>query len=158
MKTFRFVTLAFLLQEVCGLQDIPLLSEEPADAVVRNLQDTQYAFLLSNIDANNDWCVTATNGVNTNARLGFRKCSFTSAPLNQLWSLGSDGTMQSALNSSKCMVVNKGRNIFNGVRVHVGDCTDTTELNQFVHNGTTDNLKVSNTNFCITNRGKNANK
>jgi len=160
MKTFRFVTLAFLLQEICGLQNIPLLLEEPADAVVRNLQDTQYAFLVSNIDLNNDWCVTATNGVNTDDRLGFRKCSFTLAPpLNQLWSLGSNGTMQSALNPSKCMVVNKGAmNIFNGVKVHIGDCTDTTALNQFVHNGTTDNLKVSNTTFCITNRGRNANK
>jgi hypothetical protein len=119
----------------------------------------QYAYLVSNVRQNEDWCITATNGVATDFHnLGFRKCDFAGSPANQLWRLDAEGKMHSALDDSKCMIVNYGTDVFDGVRVRVTTCATTGSNLGFTHNGATDQIKLaSNQTFCLTNRGDDPN-
>mmetsp|Transcript_32818 Transcript_32818/g.54197 ORF Transcript_32818/g.54197 Transcript_32818/m.54197 type:complete len:328 (+) Transcript_32818:62-1045(+) len=119
----------------------------------------EYAYLVSNVRQNESWCVTATNGVSSDfGNLGFRPCDFNAAPKNQLWRLDADGMIHSALDDTKCIIVNFGNDVFNGVRVRTTNC-DTVSTNlQFTHNGGTDQLRLaSNDNYCLTNRGTSPN-
>lgn len=113
----------------------------------------QDAFLVSNIREDEDWCITATNGVSDGSNLGFRLCDFNGAPSNQLWKLD-QGKIYSAVDPAQCMIVNYGGSVFDGVRVRMAICTTDTIINQFTHNGATDQLRsTSNRGYCLTNRG-----
>lgn len=128
-------------------------------AVLGGANGQEYAFLVSNVRQNESWCVTATNGVSSDfGNLGFRLCDFNAAPKDQLWRLDTDGMIHSALEDTKCIIVNFGNNVFDGVRVRITGC-DTLSTNlQFTHNGSTDQLRlVSNQTYCLTNRGTNPN-
>lgn len=120
----------------------------------RLLQDEKYAFLVSGIDPDEAWCITAADGVNDFKNLGFRRCKFDDAPNNQLWRLDSEGKIHSKVDPSRCMVVDYGKDIFDGVRIRIANCDLNTDLNRFSHNGATDMLRVvEDQSFCVTNRG-----
>lgn len=117
----------------------------------------QYAFLVSNIRNNEDWCVTATNGVSNGRNLGFRRCDFNGSPSNQLWRLDS-GIFRSAVDDGQCMTVNFGSALFDGVRVRTAQCDSSSRNQQFSHDGTTDEIRLaSNNNYCMANRGDSPN-
>jgi hypothetical protein len=127
-------------------------------AFVVKAQVDDYHFLVSGIRTNDQWCITATNGAGDFVNLGFRECDFVGAPSTQLWRLRADGTMESAVESGRCMIVNYGTELFPGVRIRMSSCEPVTQNNQFQHNGATDQLRLVRDNtFCVTNRGTNPN-
>jgi hypothetical protein len=123
-------------------------------AKVRTLEDSDYGFLISSIDQDQDWCITATDGAGVNANIGFEPCNFVAEPSDQLWRFDGDGKIHSKLNDNRCMTVNFGEQVFDGVRVRMAACDQNTDLNEFSHNGDIDKLRlVERPDYCITNRG-----
>jgi len=127
--------------------------------VRRNLglhgDDDEYAFLVSHIRDDEDWCITATNGVGEGASLGFRRCNFDDAPDRQLWHF-MNGKFHSKRNHNRCITVDYGNHISVGTWVRMHDCDMDTDLNEFLHNGETDKIVVKHDRrYCVTNRGNN---
>lgn len=116
--------------------------------------DSDYAFFVSHINEDEEWCITASDGVGVNANIGFELCNFDAKPSDQLWRFDDDGKIHSKLNENRCMTVNFGEQVFDGVRARMADCEQDTELNLFSHNGNTDKLRLSDhEDYCMTNRG-----
>lgn len=114
------------------------------------------AFLVSGISDTEDWCITATNGSQDFANVGFRECDFVGAPSSQKWHLDADGKVHSGLDFDKCLIVGFGKEVFDGVRIRIASCDN--DLNKFSHNGGTGQLRLgSNPDFCVVNRGVNPN-
>lgn len=141
---------------------LTLMSASPAHGQSTKLRQKQkpqdspnYAFLISNISDQEDWCLTSPPVDEYDFRsLQFKPCDFSGRPKNQLWSLDASGKIHSALNYEKCMVVDHGTDIFDGVRVKMARCDLRTSLNRFTHSGGSSKLKVLvNEAYCITNRG-----
>jgi hypothetical protein len=122
----------------------------------RRLNDDGYTFLVSSIREDEDWCITATEGVGEFKKLGFRLCDFDGAPSKQLWKRDDD-KIRSKINPDRCMIVGYGKKIFNGVRIRVADCDIDSDLNSFLFesDGTTRILVNEDEEFCITNQGNN---
>jgi hypothetical protein len=114
----------------------------------------RFVFLVSKISSDEDWCITAMEGVKDFANLGFRRCDFEGAPARQLWRLDADGKIHSKVDTDKCMIVNFGENLFDGVRMRVDRCDIDTTLNTFTHESDSGKLHISaNKDYCVTNRG-----
>jgi len=113
-------------------------------------------FLVSRIDQDTAWCITAAEGTAEFANLNLQPCDFEGAPANQRWFPSFDDTseyfgfrIRSALDDSKCITVNHGTRIFDGVRARLSDCEN--GLNVF-YGG--EHIYVSDDDsFCLTNRG-----
>lgn len=115
-----------------------------------------YGFLVSHISEDSSWCIFVTEYASDFDNLGFRPCDFTGTPENQLWKFEADGRIRSLANPDMCMVVNFGRDIFDGVRVRVADCELDSDLIHFSHNGDKDMIRLeADSGFCVTNRGVN---
>lgn len=123
--------------------------------------DGRYGFVMSHIRKNNPWCLTVTHGSEDFARLGFRRCQFDDAPARQLWKLDANGQLHTRVDHTKCMTLNHGKDLFNGVLARLADCQMDTNLNTFVlerHGKTGSYFKVVNSpEYCITNTGRNPN-
>lgn len=114
----------------------------------------EYAFLVSNISENEDWCITAPQAYYDFESLELQPCDFSASPKSQLWSLDANGKVHSALDYDKCMVVEHGTDIFDGVRIKLARCDLRTSLNRFTHKGGSSKLQVLvNESYCVTNRG-----
>jgi hypothetical protein len=137
-----------------------------ADSQAANAKETtpreqtsspKYAFLVSNISAEEVWCITAPEKDYDFASLRFQPCRFDEKPKNQLWSFDESGKIHSALDYDKCMIVDHGTDIFDGVRIKLARCGLHTSLNRFTHSGDSSKLKVFvNDAYCITNHGSKA--
>lgn len=116
--------------------------------------DENYAFLVSSISATEDWCITATEGSGESKGIGFRPCDYAGAPSNQLWRLDGDGKVHTKLNPNRCMIVDFGKHLEDARRVRLANCDESSDLNKFIHNGSTDSLRVAkDEGFCVTNQG-----
>jgi hypothetical protein len=116
----------------------------------------KYAFLISNISESEDWCITAPEVDYDFASLRLQPCDFSGRPKNQLWSLDANGKLHSALDYNRCMVVDHGTDIFDGVRIKIARCNLNTSLNKFAHSGGSSKLTVLVNNvYCVTNRKNN---
>jgi hypothetical protein len=118
-----------------------------------------YAFIVSMIDEETPWCLTATES-RPNGNLGFRPCDFDGTPDNQMWKMDVQGRFHSKVDpEERCMVVGFGAELFDGVRMRLGMC-NAPQLNKFGIDETDSQyfqvLGEDGERFCITNRGGNA--
>lgn len=166
MKPFITFLFALLLTFNVGVQASSLLRPK---AMFTNHTETralangggEYGFVMSHIRKNNPWCLTVAYGSDEFAKLGFRRCQFDQEPFNQLWKLDANGKLHTRVDHTKCMTLNRGQELFNGVRVRLADCQLDTDLNKFVferHGKTGSYFKVMDySEYCITNLGRNPN-
>jgi len=119
-------------------------------------------FLVSRIDDDTAWCITAAEGAEEFANLKLQPCDFEGAPANQRWlpNFPNEGDLnfedfmvRSALDDSKCITVNHGTKIFDGARARLSSCEN--GLNVFYGDGYLEvHIRVSDDDsFCLTNRG-----
>jgi hypothetical protein len=142
-----------------GLVVLSLLAgdAQAADTRTKKTAPTN-AFLISNISDETDWCITAPEKNYDFASVRFQPCDFDGKPKNQLWSLDETGKLHSALDYDKCMIVDHGTDIYDGVRIKLAPCGLHTSLNRFTHSGGSSKLRVLvNNAYCITNQGTKAN-
>lgn len=120
----------------------------------RHLQ-ANVGFLVSQVVEDNDWCITASNGVGNFVLLGLQLCDFNNGPVDQLWQVDSEGRFASRLDTDFCMIVNDGATISDNDAVYVARCDISSELNKFFWDaGNTDQLRpTANENFCVTQLG-----
>lgn len=121
----------------------------------RNLLEG-FEFIVSNASSNNDpLCITAVEGTKEFGGVELRSCDLQNAPPEQLWSRQGNKFV-SGLSSDLCMMVNHGKNLFDGVRLRLGQCGG--GLNEFTWNdGHADRLRVlSDESFCLTCTGSTA--
>lgn len=113
----------------------------------------KYAFLVSNVSEEKDRCITAREADYDFSSLRLQPCDFVGKPKNQLWSVDSNGKIHSALDYDKCMIVDHGTDIYDGVHIKVARCNLHTSLNRFTHSGDSSKLRVFvNDAYCVTNR------
>lgn len=87
--------------------------------------------------------------------LGFRKFDYENAPSSQLFRFDADGKIRSHLDESKCLVLNHGDALVDGVRVRLADCERDTRLNKFSLDAESKHLKPNDDpSFCVTNKGR----
>jgi cell division septation protein DedD len=113
---------------------------------------SDYEFLVSDASTDELLCITATR-VNFGS-LQLMPCDFVGAPPEQLWYY-KDNKFHSGL-GDKCMIVNHGQALFDGVRMRLADCSDSV-FNEVTYDGAFIKIVESDELFCITNRGANAN-
>jgi hypothetical protein len=167
MKSFITFLLALVLTVNVGVQASSLLRHK---ATLTNHTETralandggdEYGFVMSHIRKTDPWCLTITNGRNEFAKLGFRRCMFANRPVGQLWKLDANGKLHTRVDHTKCMTLNHGDALFDGVLARLADCQMDTNLNKFVfdpHGKTGSYFKVMDSpDYCITNRGRNPN-
>lgn len=124
----------------------------------RALSGTNSNFLISNASPpDQPLCITVVDdgSLRNVANLKLEHCNFEMFPSNQLWSF-EDGKLLNGLGSgnAKCMVVNHGVSLFDGVRMRLADCVKNS-LNEFVFDGEYIRIAV-NTGYCLANRGTRA--
>jgi len=118
--------------------------------------DDRYGFIVSHIVKDPSWCIFVPDNASDYDNLGFRPCDFAWAPQNQLWRVEADGKIRSSANPDKCMIVNFGHDIFDGVRVRVANCDLDSNLIHFNHNGNKSMISLeADRDYCVTNRGVN---
>ena len=131
---------------------------------VRKLQQDRilagnFDFLISYVSpADQPLCITATDGLRNFGNLKLMPCDFVNFPPEQLWNLEPDCRFYNDLGdgNEKCMGVNHGQALFDGVRMRLADCIDDSPaLNDFAYNGTHIRL-FAYPSYCITNRGATA--
>ena len=109
-------------------------------------------FLVSHIDEDDAWCITAAEGTKEFGNLKLKPCDFDNAPLNQLWFPSfdvEDFKIHSALDDTKCITVNHGTKIFDGARARLSDCDN--GLTAYIGDG---HIHVTaDPSYCLTNRG-----
>ena len=139
--------------------------EEDDDDGNGNLPVGERGFIVLNINqSNGPWCLSATD-TRENGDLQLRQCDFYHKPNYQLWLFDSHQRFRARTGGyNRCMRVGLGstpNTIFDGVRVHLGDCWD--EYVNFDYDPSTGYLMLDPTDdglrgeYCITNRGSNAN-
>lgn len=121
---------------------------------VRRLQ-ANVGFLVSQVVEDNDWCITASNGVGDFVLLGLQLCDFDNAPVDQLWQVDGEGKFASRLDSDYCMTVNDGVTISDNDAVYTARCDIGSNLNKFFWDaGATDQLRpIADQSFCVTQLG-----
>jgi hypothetical protein len=121
--------------------------------------DPDYGFVVSHIREDKDWCLTAAYGATNFEELGFRKCRYEEAPASQLFKFDEYGKLHSALDPSKCMILNHGDALFDGVRIRLAGCELETLLNTFeLVAGEFFKVKLPfelSPPYCVSNRGPN---
>jgi hypothetical protein len=138
-----------------------LANDQTSTRSLNNENNGEYGFVVSHIRKTNPWCLTVAYGSNEFATLGFRRCQFDNAPDNQLWKLDANGKLHTRVDHTKCMTLNHGDELFDGVRARLAGCDMETSLNKFrfeQHGKTGSFLKlIANPAYCITNRGQTPN-
>lgn len=119
--------------------------------------DEFFSFWLVSALSNDDqqWCIAAAEGTEEFGNLQLHPCDFTGTTTNQLWYLPYDDEepkIRSVLDDSKCITMNHGENLFEGVRARLSDCEN--GLTTFYYDGQI--LVADDTSFCLTNRGPRA--
>lgn len=123
----------------------------------RKLAPQGFDFIVSEASVqNNLLCVTAVEGTASYGSVELRSCDFDSTPSNQLWSRQGNKFVSAIGSGNRCMTVNHGSNLFDGVRIRLGNCND--GLTTYTWNdGHADQLKVvDNTLYCLTSTGSTA--
>lgn len=130
---------------------------------IRPLQDDRklqsapgvFDFLISNA-SQEPLCITAADGMRNFGNLKLMPCDFETFPAEQLWNY-EDAKFYNdiGISNSKCMVVNHGKELWNGVRVRLADCADSLLMTSFLYDG--EFIRVaSDETYCLTNRGDKA--
>jgi hypothetical protein len=119
------------------------------------LPDWPFTFLVSHASENEDWCITANQGVTDGAGLGLNVCDFDNAPDRQLFLLDADGKMHSKVDPTQCLVVEQGTEaVSDGARIKFLRCDAQVSFNTFVHNRTTDKIRVAqDSTYCLKQTG-----
>jgi hypothetical protein len=128
----------------------------PSDGTrfARHLQ-ANVGFLVSQVVEDNDWCITALNGVGDFVLLGLQLCDFDNAPVDQLWQVDGEGKFASRLDTDYCMIVNNGVTISDNDAIYTARCDISSNLNKFFWDaGNTDQLQpTADETFCVTQLG-----
>eukprot|EP00978_Attheya_sp_CCMP212_P042615 scaffold262827_cov55-Attheya_sp.AAC.2 len=120
----------------------------------RRLADYDYKFVVSQIRKNQEWCLTASNGVKNGADLGFKPCNFDGQRSNQLFYVDEAGMIHSKMKHSMCLTA-RGESLGNRTLIEFVRCRKDTGFNTFFWDeGKTDQLQIQEElGFCVTNEG-----
>jgi len=141
-------------------RELPTMDATTALEHARRLDIDEFLsfFLISHIDEETAWCITAAEGTTEFGNLKLQPCDLEGAPANQRWfpSFPNEGEedygdfmIRSSLDDSKCITVNHGTRIFDGVRARLSSCDN--GLNVFYGD---EHIHVSDdASYCLTNRG-----
>lgn len=125
---------------------------------VPGLPDWPYAFLVSQVDVFEDWCLDAKNGVTDGSDLGLHPCDFSNSPDSQLFIIDEDGKIHSKVNPFQCLAVGNGsNNVSGGARIKFLSCSANVLYNTFDHDKSTDLITVAKDSlYCLRQTGNGA--
>jgi len=133
------------------------------DTKHRNL-NIAYQFIVNGkkTSGGKEWCMEATNGLDTGKSMQYRPCKIKEASYIQLWDWygQSEGKIRHYFEADKCLVVEDGEGtVEEGDRIRIGSCD--LPRAEFVYGhgingGNGGRIKVkSNTNLCLSFEGNN---
>jgi hypothetical protein len=112
-----------------------------------------------------DWCLSANQGVSSTVPLSFEKCQFgdsiSGVSAAQLWhweSYGMGFQLRSGLNFDQCMIVGYGVEAFTGVTARMQECNSNEDKMAFNYNADDYSIQwaTDEADLCLTNEGNNA--
>ena len=108
----------------------------PAESAARRqvVVEFPYAFLVSDVRNDQDWCINATNGVANERDLGIAPCEFDKAPDYQLFLLNDDNMIHSKVNDNFCFVIEDDDIRDGHSRLQFGSCNRRLAFNKFLLN------------------------
>lgn len=152
MNFLLVAPILILLGSVQGRHQQQLRNSEGGVVVKSRKLEQAFDFIVS--EAAPALCITAVQGDSAFGSLELASCDFENAPPEQLWR--QNGKFVSGIGTDRCMTVNHGNSLFDGVRLRLGYCNS--GLTDFTWNdGSADLLRVLNDNsFCLTCTGSTA--
>lgn len=133
LLTIAYVTWMASEAKAALFQAVPA---ESAEAQHRRDQVIEFplSFIVSNVREDEEWCITAINGIENGENLGVAPCDFENAPDDQLFFLDKDGMIHSGENDNLCFVI-QDDNIRDGQsRLQFGSCDRRLRFNTFLLN------------------------